>query len=606
MGTPLTQTELEILRQVDEHDGMLDLDLSDGLHYQYYMDSFGGEDLLKANTPTLYEMIQHHRNYDCNPKKFSDLKISDVDEFLRLEDYAKIENARIDAYQSKQGKQNGLKKNENADFYYEIKNTFEASYASRPTASLSVEVKIIDLDNHECIQRYMEILTPDKNHIFTCDISAPIESGHVERERPYRTMVTTTGFSPTEDNRCVVRSSVATSVIYSHSANDDILEINLMDPQIRYADLRPDHKDVVCISYKRDGNLKAPDYSYSPGEIKQEMPVYLDFNLTVALRNGAYFRTDDEGSYLYKRMNPDIHLTRFDNEKGEPVSEGRARLYQDWTSFIKDKDNVQVLETDANKHATKLKLKFPVAWNSNLSLEQVKDAFTYADFYAMITFNTCNKCSDKSWIDQTTTIFVKNQPNPADQCNPSKPGKNGVHVPRLYYQWGCLGKDTVLPGVNGPVLACEVQIHDRLMTRDGKWAEVENIYSGTEETILHIIHEKGDIFLTPDHTLFNEGLTPLAAGDVTAGSRLVYLDSGSMQEEIVTVTKTETVSYEGKVYNFKFAKPEYLIADGLLAGDYDWQQKVRPAVQVIPPVPMNQKIQDAMKELELLKEGIKI
>lgn len=602
MGTPLTQTELEILKQVDEHDGMLNLDLSDELHYRYYVDSFGGEELLKANTPTLYEMIRYRRDYDRDPEKFSDQQLLDVDVPLLLEDYAKIENARIDAYESGQ---RSLKKDGDANLHYEIKNTFEASYASCPVASLGTEVKIIDMDYSECIQRYMDTLTPDENHTFTSEISAPIEDNQIERERAYRTMVTVTQFSPTKNNGCLLRSSVISSVIYSRSTNEDIREINLIDPQIRHADSRNEHKDVICISYKRDSNLKSPDYSYNTGIVKEGMPVYLDFALTVALRNDAYFRLD-EGSYLCKRVKPDIHLTRFDNEQGKPVSEGRARLYQDWTSFMED--HVEVVETDEKKRATKLKLTFPNEWKSNLSLEKVKNAFTYAELYAMISFNTSNTSSQstakkKEYIDQTTTIFVRKQPNPDDQCNPSKPGKNGVHVPRLYYQWGCLGKDTILLGENGPVRACDVKIHDRLMTRDGKWAKVENIYSGEEETILHITHEKGEILLTPDHTLFNEDMTPVTAENVTVGSRLVYLDSETMQEEVVTVTKTETVPYTDKVYNFKFAQPEYLIANGLLTGDYDWQQKVRPSLKAATPVPMNQRIQDAMKELEALRNA---
>lgn len=600
MGISLTQTELEIMKQVDEHGGTLNLDLSDDLHYQYYVDCFGGEEMLKAKAPTFYEIVQYRRNYDYAPEKFSDLQFLDNEVPLVLEDYAMIANAGIDTYSSKTKRQCLAASDKNEEIYHIIHSIFEASYASRPTSSLNLNVRIIDIPRKEWIQSYGITLEPDKNHTYTHDISAAIEDDQVEREHPYRTMVTISGFSPMQDNGCMLMASVISSLQYSISTNEDIQEINLLDPRCINGSKRGSHKDQICISYKRSGNLEYPDYSYNVDMSSgvKEMPVHIDFAMTVKLRNQAYFRLDEQGSYFCRTFKPIIHLSRFDDKDENPVSEGRARLYQDWTTFTEK--HIEVLETDANKHATKLKLTFPNEWDTNLTWDKVKNISTLADFYAMLSFNTCNKTTAGSYSNQTTAVFVRYQPNPKDRSNPTKPGKNNVHVPRLFYQWGCFGKDTILLGENGPVLACEVKLHDRLMSRDGKWIEVENIYSGKEESIFHIVHEKGDIFLTPDHTLFDENVTPMAAENVAAGKRLIYFDSAAMKEELVTVTKTETVSYADKVYNFEFAQPEYLIANGLLTGDYGWQQKVRPKLGIVAPVPINQIIQDALKELDML------
>lgn len=595
MGTPLTPIELEILRQADEHNGTLELDLSDPLHYQYYVESFGGEERLKESTPTFYEMIQFRRNYDTNPEAFSDLKLFDSEVALKLQDYAIIDNTRIDTYEVKRAERCSTLNGNEAECYNEITSTFRAGCSA---AMLEANVGVIDMQRGEYIQRYTTTLVPDKDHIFTCDISVPIEEEHINREHPYCTKVTLASLCVTQDNGCLLLPSFVSSIAYSKSTNDDIGEINLIDPRILHADKRSDKKDVICISYNRDGVMQNPDYTFYEGATPEKMPVHLNFSLTIALRNGAYFKADQEGSYFYQKRDPDIHLSRFDDEQQKSISEGRAWLYQDWESFMQH--HVDVVETDANHHATKLKLTFPSAWDSNLKMDSVWKNYTYADFYAMLSFNTRNKSSKGDYVDQVTTVFVRQQADPNKRSNPTKPGENTVHVPRLYYQWGCLGKDTVLCGENGPVPACSVKLHDRLVSRNGRIIEVEDIYSGDEETILHIVHEKGDILLTPDHTLFDENLAPLTAEEVSDGSRLLYFNPETMEEEPVTVIKTEMIPYGDKVYNFQFSQPEYLIANGLLAGDHGWQQKIRPGLKTARPIPFNPMIQAAMNELELL------
>ena len=597
MKIPLTQTELDILCQVDACGGTLALNLSDPLHCQYYMNSLGGEALLRSKAPKLYQTVQARML--CGNDCINTLKPQFLGESapLQLEDYATISHTRIDTYQTALNHTNLF----GADgTYHVIRSTFEASYASCPVAALHIRVKVVDIQMQECIQDNTYVLTPDANHIFTQEFSVPIEVNCMERERSYRTIVTVSDLAPTLEGCSIPTPKVVSSLAYSPATSDDIEAVTLVDPQPINAGSRSHHKDEICVSYMRDGNLGHPDYSYKVNMSSSvtQMPVHLNFTLTVELRNGACFRLDQEGSYLCGQRMPDIHLSRFDDAELHPVSEGRAHLYQNWKAFTAE--HISVEKTDDQKRATKLKLTFPNHWDSNLEWTKVKNISTYADFYAMLSFNTYNKTSSGAYADQTTSVFVRYEQDPGRRYNPTLPGVNTIHVPRMFYQWGCFGKDTVFRGAKGPVRACDVRLHDMLMAQDGRLVEVEDIYSGNEDTILHIVHEKGDIFLTPDHTLFGECMTPLAAENVIPGCRLLRMDPETFSLNPVTVSHIETLPYHDKVYNFKFSRPQYLIANDLVAGDYAWQQKIRPSNKILSQVPANQALCDILSELNSL------
>lgn len=597
LDLPEDKMEQELRKQAIAQGGFLELDFSNPLHYEYYVNSFGGEDRLKGQAPVFYEMLQERRAYDLLKGVGPEPDFLYQKPEIPLEDYSIVSNIgtqTLPALTAVPGT------NSNSELFYRIKGTLEASYSSKPVAVTHIKGRIQDCDTGQYIQEKSTRVYPDKDRVYSMNIGVNVPDKQYKREHPYRTTGLFTAMAPLKDGNALMSAQYATSVTYTVCSNDDIKEIHLIDPQIKKANERPKNKNEICISYNRVGQMVAPDYTYDVDlkHIIKNMPVHMDLSFTVELQNGAYFKPDSRNSYFFKDSDPQIHLSRFKNDTKEVIAEGRASLFQDWISFTDE--NVKVLKRDQNQNATKLELTFPKNWMANLRKDDFFDTSTYSDFYAMVSFNTCNKDSSGTYYDEATTIFIRFLTEGDDRSNPTKPGFNSVHVPRLYYQWGCFGKNTLLTGEHGPVQANKVKLHDRLKTRDGGLIEVEDIFCGDEAEILHIVHEKGDIYLTPDHTIFGEDNVPMTAADAKVGTKLLYLDPETGEETLSAVTDHSKISYRDKVYNFKFSKAEILIANGLLAGDFDWQQKIRPRAKTIAPRQENDRIRQALDELDAL------
>lgn len=594
---PEERLEQELRRQAIARGGFLELDFSDPIHYEFYVNSFGGEERLKGQAPVLYEMLQERRAYDLKKGIEPEPDILYEKTKIPLEDYSIVSNIGTQTFKALTGEPDS---NGEPVFYHRIKGTLEASYSSSPVAVTHIKGRIKDCDSGLYIQEKSSRIYPDKDFVYSMAIDVNVPDKKFKREHPYRTTGLFTAMAPLKDGNALLAAQYASSVNYTVCSNDDIKEILLIDPRIKNASYRTLHKDEICISYKRDGQLASPDYSYDVDLVHliKDMPVHMDFAFTVELQNDAYFKPDARKSYFFKDSDPQIYLSRLGNDQKEVIAEGRASLYQDWITFTDE--NVQVLKRDGNQNATKLGLTFPENWRANLHKDDFLNISTYADFYAMVSFNTCNKDSTGAYGDETTTVFIRFLTEGDDRSNPTKPGINTVHVPQLFYQWGCFGKDTLLAAEDGPVKACRIKINDRLKTRDGSLVTVEDVFSGEEPELLHIVHEKGDIYLTPDHTLFGEKDVPMAAADAVTGTKLLYLDPETGKEILTAVTELSMVPYGKKVYNFRFSKPEYLIAGGLLAGDSGWQQKVRPGAKPITPRRENERIRQALDELDAL------
>ncbi|WP_125143596.1 DUF6765 family protein [Clostridium transplantifaecale] len=589
--------EQELRKQAITRGGFLELDFSDPLHYEFYVNSFGGEERLKGQAPVFYGMLQERRACDLLKGIGPEPDFLYAKTKIPLEDYSIVSNIDTQTFQALKDDPGS---NDEPAFYHRIKGTLEASYSSRPVAVTHIKGRIKDCDTGQYIQEKSTRIYPDKDCMYSMNIDVNVPDKKYKREHPYRTTGLFTAMAPLKDGNALMSAQYASSLTYTVSSNDDIMEIQRNDPRIINAASRSKYKNEICISYQRSGILESPDYPYSVDleHVIKDMPVYLDLSFTVELRNGAYFKPDARKSYFFKDSDPQIYLSRFNNETEEVIAEGRALLFQDWISFTDE--NVKVIKKDKNQNATKLELTFPKEWKANLHKEDFLDTGTFADFYAMVSFNTCNKDSQGIYYDEATTIFIRFLTEGDDRSNPTKPGINSVHVPRLYYQWGCFGEDTLLEGENGPLQACEVKLHDRLKSRDGSLIEVEDVLSGNEPEILHISHEKGSICLTPDHTLFGEDAAPMAAADAVTGTKLLYLDPETGKEILTAVMEHTMVPYGKKVYNFRFSKPEYLIANGLLAGDFGWQQKIRPNAVPISPRLENARIRQALDELDAL------
>lgn len=602
LNRPMDKLEIEIMEQAIANGGHLDLDLTNPVHYRFYVNKLGGEELLKKETPYFFNLLQNQiayikRNGMQATPDFLNNAIP-----LPLEDYEIIDHidAELRSFSSNE-KKDGVT---SPDSYFRISGVPKSSYSTLPVSAVLMQTEIIDYATKTSIAGDEDYVYSDAGHDFTSYISCDVAEESGAAVRPYRTSCIFTTFSALENGSVWLTAGTCYSVSYTVSAKNDIKTIELHSPIILHADKRTDHKEEVCISYKRDSQMVSPDYHFDVDldHVIGKLPVNMDFSFTVELRNDAYFYVDDRGSYFSKDSDPQIFLFRFDNENNQPISAGHATLYQEWIKFTKD--NVIAEGWTKDNHVNKLRLVFPKEWRSNLQKDDFFDTATYTYFSAQISFNTCNKDQSSKIPDDyhklTTTVFVRFQDNPNKRQNPTPAGENQVHVAHIFYQWGCFGENTLLDAPGRPIAAKDVTIGSVLNNREGNPITVQNIYTGKDEEILHIIHEKGSIDLSEGHTVFDETGAPLTAGCVTPGMMLLYRNPETGLEEAVTVTECIYIPYGKTVYNFEFEQPQYLIADGLIAGDYGWQQKVRKPVMPLAPPPDNEAIRQAGAELQAL------
>lgn len=602
LNRPMDKLEIELMEQAIANGGHLDLDLTNPVHYRFYVNDLGGEELLKKETPCFFNLLQRQVAFikksgmQASPDFLADAPP------LPLEDYEIIDrvDTEMRSYSTNEKKNRATSSNS----YFHILGVPKSSYSTLPVTAVLMCSKIMDYTTGTVIAENEDYVYPDDGYDFTSCISCDVPEESGTAIRPYRTSCTFSTFSATQNGDVWLTAGYSCSVSYTVSAKNDINSIELEAPVILHADKRTEHTDEICISYERDSQLESPDYHFDVNldHVIGKLPVNMDFSFTVELRNDAYFYVDDRGSYFSKDSDPQIYLFRFDNDENQPISAGRATLYQDWIHFTSA--NVIPVGWTEDNHVNKLRLVFPEDWNSNLQRDDFFNVSTYTYFSAQLAFNTCNKDTSSKKPDDyhklTTTIFVRFQDNPNKRQNPTPAGENQVHVAHIFYQWGCFGENTLLDAPGRPIAAKDVTIGAVLLNREGVPVTVRNIYTGNDKDILHIVHEKGSVDLSEGHTVFDETGTPLTAGCVTPGMKLLYRNSETGLEEAVTVTECIYIPYGKTVYNFEFEQPQYLIADGLIAGDYGWQQKVRKPVMPLAPRPDNEAIRQAGAELQAL------
>ena len=142
---------------------------------------------------------------------------------------------------------------------------------------------------------------------------------------------------------------------------------------------------------------------------------------------------------------------------------------------------------------------------------------------------------------------------------------------------GCLAKDILLQGQSCPIAAQDVRTDELLLTRDGIYKTVLDIKYGSSSNIYQLTLSCGyTIRLTGDHTLCRADGMPVVASNVRPGDELQIFRTDMMKLDSSQVISVEEQPYEDTVYNFVFDEPTFLVAQGIVAGDHEYQQIVKP------------------------------
>lgn len=298
---------------------------------------------------------------------------------------------------------------------------------------------------------------------------------------------------------------------------------------IKHSSIKPAH--CITVSYGREPVNETFDYVFPESRVSSG-----EENVSLNIEGDINLKED----WQYESLES-YEITMWSIERGVVEYQGKAPI---------------ITKNDKGFH-----YKFPVLkdkkgreyceWNDYIE-DSVRFGNQDYDYNCKILFTIKNiktNAIEKQCIEVTTLNI------------PHKP-INTEFIPKLRLFWGCIGENSRILMVDGRVKPIkDIQIYDRVTT-PGNSAQVENIFTGYEETILHIETEAGrTLELCLNHpVLTTEGY--IQACKLTPHHQLITDD------EIDHVCFAYEKEYANKVYSLALDKGDGFFAEGLVVGTF--------------------------------------
>lgn len=546
-----------VIEQAINEGGALELDFSNAIHYAFFMEQAGGTGYVKETAPDLFGLAELQRTNGYQPPSSNELGLIDTFCAEGLSVTHEISSCKDDSL-------------------FEIESTTSLSLCSK------TEIPKVHLRQCFCnnvtknIIREVSVDIPDqgKSNYFPYKAICSYEGDGIT-ETPIRIDCIYSMIDKKPDGQALLRSKVYSTAATIQSLQDAVDKVTLLAPVISQTRTNF-HTNEVCISYNRQSYMEDPDYQYDKTlehNIKN-MPVFLPFSLQVSLKNGAYFYQEGKTGYFYERYQPRINLTQIlQNNTATP---GGASLTLSWEKI--SKDNVIVEDYNRDSSGTKittqpnsLKIIFPTDWKSDFQSETLMWATTEAELYANLLLNICQP-SPKGTLKDFVSIIA--------QYNYQKDDPSQVKVERIFYQWGCVARDTLLLTPSGQIPAENVRIGELLLSSDGRACPVQDITTGTEEFLLEFRTDSNVLRVSRTHTLCMVGddssPLPVPACDLQPGQYIFEWSAPGQKAVPAQIKEITSVPYEDTVYNFSFEQETYLIGNGIVIGDNAMQGRYLP------------------------------
>lgn len=543
-----------VIEQAVENDGALELDFSNDTHYAFFMEQAGGKDFIQKTAPDLFCLAESQRTMEYQPPLMNKLNLTDTfcAEGLAVK----------------------------PSFSYGNDGLSFTIYS--PTAlSLCSETAIPQIHLRQCfcnnltknILKEISVDISGTGNLFKNQSSCSYSGANL-METPIRIDCIYAMLDRKTDGTVFLRSKVYTTAATVQSFQDDVDKVTLFHPVISKT-RKTFHPNEICISYNRQTQMENPDYhdNLVLSHNMKQIPVYLPFSLQVSLKNGAYFYQADKTGYFYEKYQPRIKLTQILHD-GKTMP-GGAQLMLPWGKFSKNNITVQGYNRDASGSEIKsqpnsLKITFPDHWDSQFESNVLMDYTTEAELYANLLLNICHP-SEKGIMKNFVSIIAQY----SKQEEPSQ-----VKVERIFYQWGCVARDTLLLAPSSCIPAEKVRIGDALLSSDGNAYPVRDITTGTEEFLLEFRTENHILRVSKTHTLCmagNDGAPlPMPACDVRPGQFIFEWSSSGRKAVPARIQEIHSVPYKDTVYNFTFDQETYLIGNGMVIGDNAMQGHYLP------------------------------
>lgn len=161
-------------------------------------------------------------------------------------------------------------------------------------------------------------------------------------------------------------------------------------------------------------------------------------------------------------------------------------------------------------------------------------------------------------------------------------------------EWGCFARGSKIKMADNTLKNIEdIEVGDRVKTENGSVSVVEKIVGSEEKMVLIRTANGCKLTVTDDHPIMTEGGWKIA-GNLNAAD-IIKTESG-----FSTIEELHYVDYNDKVFSIRLETESALIAEGIYAGDFGCQNRLK----TIPKNDEKMKKEEFQQELEDLIPSI--
>lgn len=564
MSEKMKNLEEQLLKEVFENGGSLELDFSNDLHYEYYRSQLNQLGANSNRTPILMELIERERN---NSKSLSKTALDKNGYVEGPNDIFYIDVPDITKKKYLKGSANEKSNDDKFIIYVQSVGKFTSK---KRTAQ--IDIKIID---NSTGYTFNETEISEDCYKISRDIKIDAESLYSGERKSYKIVSTLTSVDQDKEGKPKLN---VTKNAKMEIVSDDIIEsFTVIDPKPKVTKGK-----TVHVSYNRDEVLKDFDYSINNEPLPDRTnPERIRFMLDVSFELKLKENYTING--LYMNAAPVLSLDH-------PYNGAITCFYYSSTKTPKldispDKRKVTVTLPKEPGERT------AADWYSFLPFAELEDkTHDNLHIYGQFSFSVTQNIQGKTPYTFPFSVSFRSNRGaiPFTKAN--------IENEPIYMQWGCIGEDTMITLANKKRTAMRISQLKRgqfILTADGKRRKVLNIINGKENNIYSITTETGrSILLTRTHSIKANGVW-MMVGSLEEGM-MVACENG--EEKMVRIEKME---YGKTVYNLKFTKESALFGNGFVIGDFDMQQHIRP-VHMEENKVWSEETELLMKELKCL------
>ncbi|GAB6180896.1 hypothetical protein JCM14036_22150 [Desulfotomaculum defluvii] len=499
----------------------VELDFSYPPHAEYFLQKFGGEELLKSEFPLVYEAFLNTQKEHAENK----MKAENADSGTT--GYGMVDNKFYI---------NGLVYDPKTDVFTGLN-----SYLKEQQVSMIVSGALTDKTHNIILDSCYEIY----DQPFKDSANTELKYPSINLVRQEDSVITSNA-----DYTLVKRPSAANGkCTLSHNALKEYAAIKILGgsslvESFTIDDPKTSKPGNILLLYNRTAG-EGEDTKYYYPDVSKDDKNMVEVNIPI---KGSIKFVSNVTNAQYSTTSETTNILVEFSDNGS-------------ISFNYTPEQIKEFFTwDATTHT--LSFSFPRDWNTKLNTSDLGTSTVLTlrcSFYLDVTYgedtNIVGCC-----INSVSAL------GPGEQYYTS--AKPSVRVPMITIRWGCFGKDTKITMADGTQKQIsDIKAGDQVLSDKKESLTVKELIYGHEDSVIYMKTDAGEeLSVSESHPVVTQrGI--VVASNLNAGDLLVRADGS--QASLADLYKKD---YHDKVYNLKIdSVPQIIIANGFLAGDFEAQ-----------------------------------